>query len=88
MLIIIITQQIIKWLLGVVGKKFLKRALEKRYTCQKKRKVLSNKKSNLKPKRLNFSKKADENYGNADKLDILKDIKCIEFVNEMNQFVK
>jgi len=49
---------------------------------------LSNKKSNLKPKRLHFSKKADENYGNADKLDILNDIKCIEFMNEMNQFVK
>lgn len=75
-------------ILGVVGKTFLKGILEKRYKCQNRRKILSNKKSNLKPKRLNFSKKADENYGNADKLDILKDIKCIGFVNEMNQFVK
>lgn len=75
-------------ILGVIGKIFLKRVLEKRYTCQKRRKVLSNKKPNLKPKRLNFSKKADENYGNADKLDILRDINCTEFENEMNQFVK
>jgi len=73
-------------ILGVVGKNFLKRILEKRYTCQKRRKVLSNKNSNLKPFRLHFSKKADENYGNADKLDILKEIKCKEFVNERNQF--
>jgi len=43
---------------------------------------------NLKSKRLNFSKKADEKYGNADKLDILRDINCSEFENEMNQFVK
>jgi len=77
-----------KMILGVVDKIFLKRALEKRYTCQKRRQFLSNKNSNLKPKRLNFSKIADDNYGNGDKLVILKEIMCIEFVNEMNQFVK
>lgn len=74
--------------LGVVGKRFLKRMLEKRYTCQKRRKVVSNEKSYLKPKRLNFSTKADENYGNADKLNNIKDKKNVEFVKEMNQFVK
>lgn len=73
---------------GIVGKTFLIRTLEKRHRCQKRRKVLLNKKSNLKPKKLHFSKKADENYGNADKLDILKDVNCVEFVNEMNLFIK
>lgn len=89
-MLIIITLQVTNnlMILGIVGKTFLKRALEKRNRCQKRRKLILNKKSSLKPKKLNFSKKADENYGNANKLDILKDVNSVEFVNEMNLFIK
>lgn len=49
-----------------------------------------NKRSKFKinPKRLNFSTKADEYYGNADMLDCIKDVNDVQFISEMNQFVK
>jgi len=42
-----------------------------------------------KPKRSkNHSNGADEHYGNADAIEIIKDVKDIEFIHEMNLFVR
>lgn len=73
--------------IGKVGKHFLHRTLAKRYTCQKKRKSSSNE-PKLKYKRPKRSANADENYGQAEPLDNLKDVKDEQFINEMNEFVR
>jgi len=42
-----------------------------------------------KPKRSkSHSNGADEHYGNADAIEIIKDVKDIEFIHEMNLFVR
>jgi len=73
--------------IGKVCRHFLQRTLAKHHTCQKKRKSSSNE-PKLKSKRPKRSTNPDENYGHADPLENLKDVKDEQFINEMNEFVR
>lgn len=76
------------YFLGKIGKRFLKKTLEKRYMCQKRRNMKS-KLLKKKPKRSkSHTNCADEHYGNADAIEIIKDVKDVEFIHEMNLFVR
>jgi len=76
------------YFLGIIGKRFLKKTLEKRYICQKRRKIKS-KLLKIKPKRYkSHTNGADEHYGNANAIEIIKDVKDVEFIHEMNLFVR
>lgn len=63
---------------------FLKNTSKTLY-LPKKRQITSKFKQ---PKRAKVNINADKDYGNADALDIIKDVKDAEFIIEMNQFVR
>lgn len=70
--------------LGNVGKTYLRRILEKRNLCQKRRKT----QKKIPSKKAKISSTADEHYGNVDELENIKSINSKELIYEMDIFIK
>lgn len=70
--------------LGYVGKTFLRRIIEKRKSCQKRRTTLKK----VQSKKAKISTTADEHYGNVEELDNITSIDSKELITEMDKFIE
>lgn len=69
---------------GKIGKYFLKRTLDKRNLCQKRRRTIKK----IPKISAKTSGRADKDYGNAEPLDNVRNINNADLMKEMDTYVK